>query len=325
MGICVKVLFNCNRRINVSCAICRKQAELLERLTAYYSKNTGQKEGSDVGRDAVDRRKSVDSMTTISMHTAVTTPLPPHPKHKRSSLEGQSSNAGSRKKKAVPDRVKAGGTRAGVPWGKVALLLVVSGIAMALVPYCREHRCADEALEKVKSIEWSQLMKGSEWMKSRTWMMGQWEKVSSMAMWGNVKEAYDGALAKGRYIYHVSKVHARLVADKIKDLLADGIERMQHMVSTSGCMHVFFMMIIHANVLLISLLVQLEDKTVLEGQSTVNKKLTQLNSAVLESITGNLKDSSWGSVKSSIEDIWALEKIAETKVGNLLIIVCFVF
>lgn len=84
-------------------------------------------------------------------------------------------------------------------------------------------------------------------------------------------------------------------------------------------------MIIHANVLLIFLLVQLEDKTVLEGQSTVSKKLTQLNSAVLESITGNLKDSSWGSVKSSIEDIWALEKIAETKVGILLIIVCFVF
>lgn len=222
-----------------SCAICRKQAELLERLKTYYSESTGK----DKGSDAVDRRKSVDSMTTISMHTAVTTPLPPHPKHKRSSLEGQSSNAGSRKKKAVPDRVKGRGSRAGFSWGKVAMLVVVSGIAMALVPYCREHRCADKALEKVKSVDWSQLMKGSEWLKSSTWVMGQWEKVSSMAMWGTVKEAYDGALVKGRYMYHVSRVHGRLVADKMKDLVADGIERMQHMVSNMVFVCTYILMI----------------------------------------------------------------------------------
>eukprot|EP00890_Picochlorum_soloecismus_P006394 jgi/Picsp_1/6756/NSC_04097-R1_hypothetical protein CHLNCDRAFT_139869 [Chlorella variabilis] len=278
-----------------------KQAELVERLKEYYSKNVDQQERSDVGTDAgrEDRRKSLDSARTISMHTAVTTPLPPHPKHKRSSLEGQSSTSGSRKKKAVPDRIKAGGSRAGVSWGRVALLLVASGIALALVPYCREHRCADKALEKAKSVNWSQLTKGSEWIQGSEWLMGQWEKVSNMEIWGTVKEASikacDGALAKGRYIYHVTKVHAGIGADKIKDLLADGIERMEHM---------------------------LEKKKDLGGQGIViNKKLTQLNSAVLGSIAGKLEGSSWDSVKSSIEDIWALEKIAETK-ANTAVFVC---
>jgi len=229
------LLFAIDRaRSNEQCKVqfCRKQAELVERLKEYYSESADQQEGADAGRE--DRRKSLDSTATISMHTAVTTPLPPHPKHKRSSLEGQSSTAGSRKKKAVPDRIKAGGSRAGVSWGKLALLVVASGLVMALVPYCREHRCADKALEKLKSVDWNLLTKGSEWMRYSARMMGQWrEKVSSMEIWGTAKEAYDEALVNGRYIYHVTQVHARICADKIKDMLADGIERMQDKVCIS--------------------------------------------------------------------------------------------
>lgn len=71
----------------------------------------------------------------------------------------------------------------------------------------------------------------------------------------------------------------------------------------------------------VSLLVQLRDKKSEDGQSmAINKKLTQLNAAVLGLISGKLDGSSWDSVKSSIEDIWALEKIAESKVSIVLVI-----